>query len=148
MLPHHQAHRRQLTHLPPLGEHDGRRLIQRHLTLRADRGAMFHHLVRGRDQGQRLAAVPQLPARLLATPPAVAARTLAPQRIARGRFVAVMAILRQSRFQLLHTLAQRRDLLPLARSLGFEAGDFFLWRHAPILRPQCKSACTVPVVPR
>jgi hypothetical protein len=51
-----------------------------------------------------------------------------------------MAVLGQPRFQLLHTLQQRRNLLPLARILGFEAGDLFLWRHAPRLYPQRNSA--------
>ena len=104
---------------------------------------MLHHLVGRRHQMQRLPAMSQLAPRLLAAAPALAARTFAPQRIAGGRLVAGEAILArvgQPRFQLLRPLQQRRDLLPLAGILGLEAGDLFLWRHALILRPPCKSA--------
>src|SRR5205814_1820318 len=43
----------------------------------------------------------------------------------------------QLRLEYLQVGSQLVDLRPAARILGFEAGDLFLWRHAPMLTKQC-----------
>src|SRR5258705_5366114 len=93
-----------------------------------------------------LAAVAQLPTGLLAAAPALATRSLAAQRVTRGRFAAVVAVLGQSRLQVLdlgHQLLdlrlQRRNLAPphpQCGILGFQLSDAFGWGHAPMLSPQ------------
>src|SRR5258707_8362558 len=93
MLANQQAYRRQLVHLASLVPDNRRRLVQRRLARRADGGTVFRQLVGGGDQRQRLAAMTQLAPGLLAAAPALAARALAPERIARVRFTAVGAIL-------------------------------------------------------
>ncbi len=99
-------HRRQVLHLPPLAQ-DHLGLAQRRLALRTDGRPMLHHLVRSRHQVQRLAPMPQLSARLLAALLAQALR-LAPQPVTAGWLAAVVAILGQACFQLLHTRQQRQ----------------------------------------
>ena len=109
---------------------------------------MFHHLVGRAHQPQRLPRVPQLPTRLLATPLALAARPLAPQRIGRGRFAAVVAVFGQPRFQLLHPCEQLRHLLlgvlverVDVRVLCFQFSDALVSSvHALMLRLLCKPA--------
>jgi hypothetical protein len=82
--------------------------------------------------------MPQLATGFLAALLAQAPR-LASQSVARGRFAAVVAILRLSRFQLTQALEQRGDLLALLCHDGFEFGDAGFWCHAPILRLLRKS---------
>jgi hypothetical protein len=67
---------------------------------------MLDHLVGDGHQVQRLSAMPQLSACLLAAALALAARAPAPQRIARGRCAAVVAVFGQPRFNLLHPSEQ------------------------------------------
>jgi hypothetical protein len=83
--------------------------------------------------------MPQLPACLLA---ALRAQALgrAFQPVAARWFGAVVAVLRQSRFQFLHVFQPRPHLLPQGGVLGFEFGDLFLSRHMSMLRLLCKSA--------
>jgi hypothetical protein len=133
MLRDLQTYHRQIVHLAAFAEHDRCVLAQPCLASGADGRTMLDHLVGRGHQMQRLPLMPQLPTRLLAAPPALAAGTLAPQRIAGGRLVAGVAILPgvgQARFQLLHTHTQRGDLLPLALILGFQFGDTVLWRSS------------------
>jgi len=151
MLTHEQAHRRQLLHLPTLVALHRSGLVEGRLTRRAHGRAMLDHLVRGSYQMQCLAAVAQLPARLLAAAPALAARPLAPQRVARRWFAAVVAILGQARLQLLHACQKlvilRERLLQLGAQLGHQLvkfADAGICFHAPILRPQRKSVWTDP----
>ncbi len=100
---------------------------------------MLHDRVGRRHQPQRVAPMANLSARLLAGALAQALG-LARQPVTGRRLAAVVAILGQPRFQLLHMGHQRGDLLPLTGIFGFELGDACFWRHAPMLRLQCKSA--------
>ena len=75
---------------------------------------MLDHRVGRRHQVQRLAAMAQLPARLLAAAPPQALR-LAPQPVARRRFAAVVAVLGQPRLQLLHLRRQLVRSAPATR---------------------------------
>ncbi len=144
MLGHRQAHPRQVLHLAPLAQHH-RRLVQRRLALRADRRPMLHHRVGRRHQVQRLAAMAQLPARLLAAAPPQALR-LAPQPVARRRLAAVVAVLGQPRLQLLHPRRQlgvlrrqRGNLLALAGVFGGQDGNDVFVLHASTLHLLHKS---------
>ncbi len=53
--------------------------------------------------------------------------------------MAVVAIFGQSPLQLLDPCQQHRDLVALLGHKGFEFGDAFLRRHAPMLHPQGKT---------
>jgi len=154
VLAHQQAQRGQLADLAPLVARHGCRLAQGRLARRADGGPMLDQLVGRRHQMQRLAAVAQRPARLLAAPLALAAGALATQRIARWRFVAGVAVfgrVGQSHLQVLDLGHELLDLGPqrgIARPQcgirSFQLADAFAWRHAPMLHLQHKSVCTDP----
>jgi hypothetical protein len=116
---------------------------------------MRDHLIGHRQQMQRLPAVSQLPTRLLATAPPLTARALASQRIARGRFAAVVAVLGEAgpqllvlRQHLLHLRPERDYLgdLRLERGyLGFQCGDaFFCCLHGTMLHLYPPPAKIVP----
>ncbi len=142
MLAHHQPQRRQLVDLAPLAQDDRCICCQRRLAVRAHRRSLLHHLVGRRHQPQRLAPMADLPARL---PAALLAQTLglarlSPQSVAGGWLAAVVTVLGQPRLQFLHARHERRDLVSLARVLGFELRDACVWRHASMLRLLCKSA--------
>jgi hypothetical protein len=156
MLAHQQAHRRQLLHLPPLVPDDRRRLVQGRLTGAASGGPVLDEFVRRRHQVQRLAAVAQLPARLLATPTPLAARALARHWVARRRFAAVVAVFGEAcpqllvlRQQLLHLRPQSGhlgDLRSQGGILGFQCGDAFLCsQHVTMLHLQRKPGWTDPI---
>jgi hypothetical protein len=95
--------------LPPLAQDDFG-LAQWRLALGTDGRPMLHHLVGRRDQVQRLAPMPQVPAWLLAALLPEALR-LAPQPVAARGLAAVVALLREPGFQVLHTRQQRDDLV-------------------------------------
>jgi hypothetical protein len=101
MFPHDQAQRRQLADLPAFPPHDGRVRGQRLLAALAQHRPVLDHHVGRRHQPQRLAPMPQLPARPLAAPPPQALR-LAGQAVARRGLAAVVAVRGQPRLQLLH----------------------------------------------
>ncbi len=108
---------------------------------------MLDHLVGRRHQVERLAGVPQLPTRLLAAAPPLAAGSLAAQWIPRRWSAAVVAVLGQPRFQLLHAREQPHNLLLRllvqrldARVLGFQVGDALVrGAHATMLHLQRNS---------
>jgi hypothetical protein len=110
MLRDLQAHNGRILRLAPFAEHDRCVLAQPRLASGADGWPLLHHLVRRADQPQRLAAMPQLSAWLLA---ALLAQTaaLARQAVTAGRLAAVTAILRQSRFQVSYPLHEGLHLL-------------------------------------
>ncbi len=83
--------------------------------------------------------MPQWPARLLAALLPQALR-LAPQPVAAGGLAAVVAILSEPGFQVLHTRQQRDVLLAQALIFGLKLGNSLVGRHAPILHPYRKSA--------
>jgi len=111
---------------------------------------MLDHGIGRRHQMQRLAVVPQLPARFLAARFAQALR-LAPQPIAGGRFAPVVAVLGALCLQLPHPRQQHRHLLAQHRQfahlrlqrgvLGFQLGNpgLWVWRHASRLHLLRKS---------
>lgn len=139
MLRHYQAHhRRQFMHLPPLAQHH-RGVAQRRLALLTHRRAMLHHRVGSGQQMQRLALMAELSTQLLAALHAQALR-LAFEAVAAGRLAAVVAVLGQASFQLLHTRQQRHVLLAQLDDGGFQFGDAFLGAHASMLHPLGKSA--------
>lgn len=72
MFRDHQPDGWQFLHLASLPQHHRRFLGQRHLAARADYWPMFDHRAGGCHQPQRLAAMANLPARLLPAPPAQA----------------------------------------------------------------------------
>jgi hypothetical protein len=139
MLGHRQAHPWQVLHLPALAQHH-RRLIERRLALHADHRPMLHHRVRRRHQVQRLAAMAQLPAGILAAASPQALR-LGARPVARRRLAAVVAVLRQPCAQL---GVLRCELLHLRRQLGnlrFQGGDFFVKRSS-------REEASLPLPPR
>src|SRR5262245_10841932 len=100
---------------------------------------MRPHCLGGRDQMQRLAAMAQLSAWLLAA--AVAqALGFAAQAVARRWLATVMAVLGQPRLQGLDLGSQQ--LYPLAQGsiLGFQFGDPLSGGHTPMLHLLCNSA--------
>lgn len=118
MLAEHHQQQGQFVDLAPLPQHLKRTRRQWHLTAATHhRPVLFDHLGR-RHQPQRCAAVAELPARLLAASAPQALR-LARQSVARGRLPAVVPVLGQSRFQLLHAHDQRRHLFAQRGVLGF-----------------------------
>jgi hypothetical protein len=154
LLPHEPADWRQLLHAAPLVARDRRRLVHGRLTGGADGRAVLDHFVGDSHQMQCLAAVApdtQMSARLLATAPALAARTLAAQRVARWRLVIVVAVFGGPRLQVLDAGHQRLDLRvqhavvrPQVGILGFQLADAFLCcPHASMLHLHRKSAQTV-----
>ncbi len=101
---------------------------------------MLHQLVGLSHQLQRLPAMAQLPARLLATLAPQAARLrLARQSVAGRRLGTVVAILGQPGFQVLHALEQPGILLAQRRVLSAQQGDLFLWGHTSMLHLLRKS---------
>ncbi len=162
MFADQQADWGQFVHRPSLGARHGRRLIQRHLTRAADDGAMLDQLVGSGHQMQRLprvTPVSKLAPRPLAAAPTLAARAFAPERIAGGWFVAVVAIFGEAGLQLLHLrqrlLHLRQRLLHLRQRLlhlrpkrghlGFQLGDAVVCcAHGTMLHLHRKSARTVP----
>ncbi len=142
--------RRQIPHLAPLHAHHLGGLVQQQaLARRTHRGPALLHHIGGGDQTQGLAGMAQLPARALPAraPQAAGARELALRPIRGRRFAAVVAIFRQSRFQLPHRLQQLRillqqrgDLRTLLGRLGSKRNKLFLWRHTPMLSYERKSA--------
>ena len=96
MLDDLQAHGGQILHLAPFAQQYVGVVGQLPVAPRADRWPMLDHGVRRRHQPQRLAAMAQLPARLLAAW-LTQALWLAPQPVARRWFAAVMAVLGQAR---------------------------------------------------
>jgi hypothetical protein len=52
---------------------------------------------------------------------------------------AVVAILGEADFQVLHTCQHRKALLAQALILGFELGNPLVGRHVSMLHPLCKS---------
>ncbi len=127
-----QSQRRELPHLATFIQHDRRILAEGCVAARTDCWAMFDHGIGGRHQPQRRAVVPQLSTRLLAAATPQTAR-LAPQPVARRRFAAVVTVLGQARFQVLHARKQPRDLLEQPGVLGFQLGISFFQRHASML---------------
>jgi hypothetical protein len=119
---------------------------------------MLDELIGGRHQAQRLAAVPQLSARLLAAAPPLAAGALAAQRVTRGRLTAIVAVFGQARLQLLilgdQLLVAGNQLLnlrplrvvggPQRSHPGFQFRDALSWLHASTLHLQRKSGYTDP----
>lgn len=99
---------------------------------------MRHDRIGLRHEAQVAPTMPGLPTRLLAARRAQALRLAhrADQPIARRRLAAVVTILGQPAFQVLHTCHQRLQLLPQRGVLGLE-GDVlvlqFLARHNPSL---------------
>ncbi len=107
---------------------------------------MLDELIRGGHPVAGLAGMAQLSARLLAAAATLAAGPLAPQRIRRGRFAAVVAVFGQARLQLLDLgnqlldLADQRHIVrPQRVVVGAQRGDFFCWRHASTLHLLGKS---------
>jgi hypothetical protein len=133
-----EAQRRQVVHLAAFAQHH-RRVLQRRLKVRAAARAMFDLVVWRRHQPQRLTPMSQLPTRLLATalPQALG---LPLESVARRRLAAVVAVLGQPCFQLLHARHQCRHLRALGCILGFELANAFLRHHAPMLRLARKPA--------
>ncbi len=140
MLRDLQPHsRRQLVDLPSLAQHDVG-VGERRLALSPGSGA-------GDAPPPRRAPPPdatsprdaQLPARLLATLRAQTLR-LAFQPVTARRLGAVVAVLRQSRFQLADGDAQLLNLLALLGDESFQVRNPFLCRHGTMLYPLRKSA--------
>ena len=134
-----QPQRRQLVDLTMLAQHCGRIRRQRPVTAPADGRPVLDHYIGRCHQPQRLAPVSQLPARLLPTPAPQALR-LARQPIAGGRLGAIVAVLGQPRFQLVHPRVQhsvlcqhRLQLLALLAHEALEFRDPLLCRHATML---------------
>jgi hypothetical protein len=135
MLGDLQTHRREFVHLSALTQ-ERRRVDERGLAAPADGGAMLHDLVRQGHQVQRLATVANLPACLLPTWLAQAAR-FPPQPVARGWLgtgVAIPLGVSQLRFQFGVARQQLRDLLTLARHLLTQLGDQRLQFRDALLR--------------
>ncbi len=135
---HAPPHRRQIPDLATFAQHH-RRFFQRRLAGRTDRRAMLHHRVGRRHQPQRLAAVPEVPARLLPTARAQALG-LAPLPVAGRRFAAVVAVLGQPRLQPLDLGSQQLHPFAQGGVLGFQFGDPCFGRHVSTLHLLRKSA--------
>src|SRR5262249_57772023 len=87
----------------------------------------------------------QLPPRSLATAPPLAARALAPERIAGGWFATVVAVFGQTGLQLLHLRQQPLHLRLKRRHLSFQFGDSFVCCvHGTMLHLHRKPARVVP----
>jgi hypothetical protein len=139
MLRDLQACSGQVVDLSPFAHNHRRVCRQRRLAAPTHHWPLLDDDIRRHDQPQCLPAMPQLSARLLATPPAQTAR-LARQAVTAGRLAAVVAILPQSRFQVAHPRQERLHLLTQCGVLGFQLGVLFIWRHVSTLLPQRKSA--------
>ena len=133
-----QAHRRrEFVNLPPLAQHDIG-VSERGLAVHADGRTLLHERLGRRHQMQRLPAMAQLPAGLLAT---LLAQTLRPagparQSVAGGRLrtgAAVSLGVRYLRFQLGVARQQLLDLLALLVHQRFQFGDALFSAHAPML---------------
>ena len=111
MLDDHRLDGRQLKHLAPLADHQ-RRLRQGSPAVLAGAGRMRHQVVRLIDLHQGDPWMADLPARSLA---AALASATPPRQLGQsvtGRWLmAIVAVLIQAVFQLLHACAQRLDLL-------------------------------------
>ena len=136
LFPHPQSHRRQFLHLSALTQQHRQLVSERGLALRTDPWTLLHDLIGHSHQMQRLPAIPQLPAGLLATRLAQTLRSSL-QPIARGRLGARVAVLGQSCLQIPHLRRQppaasasicartSGSSLTCARSAAFSA-----WRAA------------------
>src|SRR5262249_15174020 len=148
MLAHHQPQRGQIPYLLACTQRY-RGTVQRGLAACAHGQAMLDHVVGCRHQPQRLAAIPELPARPLPTA-CPQALCLPFEPVAGRRFTAVVSFLVQPCLQLLHTRAASSSTC--SRSAAFSASSspiqalgsgimplgYACWARPPDLLPRRK----------